>query len=207
VRIPSGYHSRGYLPHLKVNGGAYFVTFRLADSLPREVVIRLKEQRDDLVRRAAESTTLTVDGGSVRHQPFASYAAEVDAVLDQHTGAARLRDSRIAGLVADALHYFADNREALHAWCVMPNHVHAVVRPLGVHTLDTILHSWKSFTATEANRLLQRTGQPFWQHESYDHWIRDDEDLAHCINYTAQNPIKAGLCVHAADWPWSSTRK
>ena len=205
--IPSGFHSRGYLPHLNVTGGAYFVTFRLADSLPSEVVVRLKEQRDDLIRRVVPAPHVLIHADDTHHQPFAWYAAAVDAVLDQHTGAAWLRDSRLAGLVANALRYFANDRYVLHAWCVMPNHVHSVVRPLGDHTLDTILHSWKSFTATEANRLLLRTGQPFWQHESYDHWIRDDGDLAHCIDYTEQNPVKARLCAYAADWSWSSARK
>lgn len=205
--IPTGYHSRGYLPHLKVNGGSYFVTFRLADSLPREVIIRLKENRDDLLRRAAESAAAVSKAAAVPHRAFAVYAAEVDAVLDRHAGAAWLRDARLAGLVADALRHFADDRYVLPAWCVMPNHVHCVVRPLGDHTLDTLLHSWKSFTATAANRLLRRTGQPFWQHESYDHWIRDDADQARCIDYTEQNPVKAGLCAHAAEWPWSSARK
>ena len=75
------------------------------------------------------------------------------------------------------------------------------MRPHGPHTLDAILHSWKSFTATEANRELARAGRPFWQHESYDHWIRDDADFAHCCRYTEENPVKAGLCACAEDWP------
>jgi REP element-mobilizing transposase RayT len=203
--IRSGYHSRGYLPHLKIEGAAYFVTFRLADSLPREVVIRLKEQREDLLHRAAQKEPAEVE--SHRKQLFAWHAAEVDSALDQHTGAAWLRDSRIAELVSGALHYFDGERYHLHAWCVMPNHIHAVVRPIGAHALDAILHSWKSFTATEANRTLHRTGQPFWQRESFDHWIRDDVDSAHCCHYTEENPVKAGLCVTAAQWPWSSAAR
>lgn len=137
----SGYHSRGYLPHIKVAGAAYFVTFRLADSLPREVVLRLQEQRDDLLRRAEEHHQ---DAATTKRQLHDWYAAEVDLVLDQHAGAAWLRDSRLANLVANAVRHFDRNRYELHAWCVMPNHVHAVLRPLGVHSLERILHSWKS---------------------------------------------------------------
>jgi len=89
----------------------------------------------------------------------------------------------------------------------MPNHIHTVVRPHGPHTLDAILHSWKSFTAREANRRLDRVGRPFWQHESYDHWIRDDADLPHCWRYTEDNPVKACLCGRAEDWLWSSATR
>lgn len=200
--IESGYHSRGYLPHIKVSGAAYFVTFRLADSLPRDVVVRLKERRDDLLARIAHEKS--TDAERRRRESFARYASEVDAVLDQHTGASWLRDAQIAVLVSRAVMHFNEERYRLHAWCVMPNHVHAVVRPVGRHTLDSILHSWKSYTATAANKTLQRIGKPFWQHETYDHWIRDDADLAHCVRYTEQNPVKAGLCERPEAWPWSS---
>ena len=201
--IHEGIRSRGYLPHIKVAGAAYFVTFRLADSLPREVMLRLKEQRDDLLRRAVEAHQ---DQATTRRELHAWYAAEVDSILDQHTGAAWLREPRIANLVATALRHFENDRYTLHAWCVMPNHVHVVVRPLGAHTLDSILQSWKSYTAHEANKMLHRDG-PFWQPESYDHWIRDDADLHHCCRYTEENPLKAKLCGTPNDWRWSSARK
>jgi REP element-mobilizing transposase RayT len=202
--IQSGYHSRGYLPHLKVEGADYFVTFRLADSLPRELILRLIAQRDDLLRCAAHERPDHHD--HVRSELFAWYAAEVDSLLDQHTGAAWLRDPQIAQLTSIALSHFDGERYTLHAWCVMPNHVHAVVRPLGAHTLDTILQNWKSYTAHEANRILGRTGA-FWQTESYDHWIRDAADFSHCVRYTEDNPMKAKLCAAPTDWPWSSAAK
>ncbi|MEO5958988.1 MAG: transposase [Opitutaceae bacterium] len=104
------------------------------------------------------------------------------------------------------MRHFSGSRYTLHAWCVMPNHVHAVLRPTAPHTLDAILRSWKSYTAHEANHLLDRSG-PFWQRESYDHWIRDDADLAHCCRYTEENPVKAGLSRTPGEWPWSSAAK
>jgi REP element-mobilizing transposase RayT len=203
--LESGYHHRGYLPHIKVAGAAYFVTFRLADSLPRETILRLKAHREDLLRRAAQNRP--DDEGRVRRELFAWYAAEVDSVLDQHIGACCLREPQIAALVTTALGHFDGERYRLHAWCVMPNHVHAVVRPIDPHALDKILHSWKSYTAIQANRLLHCTGQSFWQHESYDHWIRDEADLLHCIRYTEENPVGAQLCRRAEDWSWSSAKK
>ena len=200
MSIQFGYHHRGYLPHIKVAGAAYFITFRLADSLPRAVILRLKDQRDDMLRRAAADHP---DG--TRHTLFKWYAAEVDSVLDQHTGAAWLREPRIANLVVNSFRRLADKHYRLHAWCVMPNHVHAVVRPLGANSLDGILQQWKSSTAHRANRLLGRSG-PFWQRESYDHWIRDEADFAHCVRYTEDNPVKARLCASSSDWPWCSTK-
>ena len=196
----AGFHSRGYLPHLKVPGAAYFVTFRLADSLPRSVVANLKARRKDLLARMADEQQSPTDR---RRNLHAWYAAEVDAVLDSHSGIAHLRDARVADMVAGALRHFAEVRYRLHAWCLMPNRVHAVVRPASGNALEDILHNWKSFTAHAANAPLGRTGE-FWQRESYDHYIRDDADFEHCCSYTEQNPVKAGLCAKAEDWRWSS---
>ena len=199
--ILNGYHHRGYLPHLKVVGAAYFVTFRLADSLPRAVVLRLKEQRDDWFRQFA--TEQPNCRRAPCHSVLAWYAAEVDSVLDQHTGAAWLRTPRIADLVTNALKHFDGEHYRLHAWCVMPNHVHVVLRPAGSYALEEILQNWKSYTGHAANKLLRKSGS-FWQRESYDHWIRDEMDFAHCVRYTEDNPVKAGLCITPSNWAWSS---
>ena len=83
----------------------------------------------------------------------------------------------------------------------MPNHVHVVFRPIGNHQLAAILHSWKSYTANAANRILKRTGS-FWQREYYDHLIRNEEDFLRIVRYVMNNPVKAGL----RDWPWVELR-
>ena len=103
-------------------------------------------------------------------------------------------------MVADALRHFHGRQYLLDDWVVMPNHVHAVVRPRPDWNLSEILKSWKGYTAREANRVLKRTGTTFWQVESYDHLIRDDEDLHHCRHYTTMNPVNAGLCKRLEDW-------
>jgi REP element-mobilizing transposase RayT len=119
-----------------------------------------------------------------------------------------MKDKRIAGVVSQALLHFEDQRYNLAAWCVMPNHVHAVVQPFAgmantggtpvPHSeLPEILHSWKSFTAKEANKLLERSAD-FWQSEYYDHLIRDEADFRHAVGYILENPIKAGL----KNWKW-----
>jgi REP element-mobilizing transposase RayT len=87
----------------------------------------------------------------------------------------------------------------------MPNHVHVVLTPFPNRTGSEILHSWKSYTATTINRLTGRTGQ-LWQTESFDHVVRNEEALARFIEYVEQNPVVAGLCRRAEDWPFSSAR-
>jgi hypothetical protein len=79
-----------------------------------------------------------------------------------------------------------------------------VVWPMPNHLLGDILKSWKQFTSRRAKRLLGLGKEPFWQPESYDHWIRNDEEKARISRYVANNPVTAGLCVRPEDWRWSS---
>jgi len=183
--------SRRRLPHWERDEATYFVTFRLFDSLPVTVLLRLKE------------------AGRLDVQISADYADRLDAYLDRGSGDSFLKDPRVAMLVVDALRHFNDLRYRLHAWCVMPNHVHVVFSSMPARTpalrLSKIIQSWKSYTAKEANRLLARTG-PFWQREYYDHLVRDEADFVRCIDYTINNPVKAGLCERWEDWPASGLR-
>jgi REP element-mobilizing transposase RayT len=118
-----------------------------------------------------------------------------------------MRQKEIAEIVSQALRFHSAERFDLLAWVVMPNHVHAVLRPFPEWTLSEILQSWKGFSSRRANLYLKRTGQPFWQAESYDHLIRDDEDRWNCSNYTTMNPVNAGLCKRPEHWPWSSATR
>jgi REP element-mobilizing transposase RayT len=200
--LVSGLHSRGVLPHLKREGGTYFVTFRQAGSLPRDVLLEFKQEREAILNQAlVANRPLT---WYQQEELFRWYSDRVDRYLDVGRGECHLRESTFAGVVAAALRFFDGKRYEIHAWVVMLNHVHAVVWPKGPHTLSEILHSWKSFTAHELNKLLPAKVIPFWQNESYDHLIRDDEDLHRCSNYTAMNPVNAGLCAETRLWPWSS---
>ena len=110
----------------------------------------------------------------------------------------------VTDLVAGAIQFFVGQRYDLHAWVVMPNHAHVVVWPHPGHTLSDILHSWKSYTSKEANKLLHREGGTFWQGESFNHWIRDDDERVRLVAYTENNPVKARLCKAPEDWKWSS---
>jgi REP element-mobilizing transposase RayT len=191
----TGIHTRGYLPHVKREGASYFVTFRLADSLPHEVLVEME-------RRRLEA------GAAVDAESRAELERELrrftERALDRGHGACHLRAPEIAGLVADALRHFHGERYLLDDWVVMPNHVHCILWPMPNHTLSEILMSRKRHTARQANRLLGRTGEPFWQPESYDHWIRDDEEKSRIRRYIRHNPVSAGLCAAPEAWRWSS---
>jgi REP element-mobilizing transposase RayT len=200
----SGLHSRGALPHLKREGASYFVTFRLAGSLPKQVLQKLKIERDAMVQKAlSQNRPLTW-----REQTdlFDWYARRVDGILDAGNGECFLSMPEVATLVANALRFFDGQRYVLRAWVVMPNHVHAVVRPTSPNNLSSILKSWKGYTSNQANRLLDRQGRAFWQKESYDHCCRDEDDFQKCSAYTTMNPVRAGLCERAEDWLWSSAK-
>ena len=182
-----------YLPHWTYSGGSYAVCFRLADSLPQSVVIEWQRERDAMVAEAGDGALAP----EVQDRLHKLFSERVERFLDNGYGACWLRQPAIASLVTDALRHFENQRYTLHAWCVMPNHVHIVVQPLGVHTLATILKSLKGFTGKQANQLLMRAGE-FWQAEYYDHLIRDESDFVHSTHYVLENPSRAGLL----DWPW-----
>lgn len=189
-----------YLPHWTRDGAAYAVTFRLGDSLPRQVLESWLFERRDIVRTAEQMGRPLSEHEEKRLQQL--HSERVETYLDAGHGACWLCQPAIAQLVADALRHFDGQRYRLHAWCVMPNHVHVIVEPLAGHELPQLLHSWKSFTAKAANRLLGRTGE-FWQEEYYDHLIRDEEDYAHALRYLLENPAAAGL----SHWQWVWSRE
>jgi REP element-mobilizing transposase RayT len=197
--LRSGIHSRGYLPHVKHEGASYFVTFRLADSLPQEVLLRFKAEQAE-VRRLAGANPSREETEEIDR----ALQRKIERYLDQGVGACHLRCPDIAGLVAAALRHFHEQQYLLDDWVVMPNHVHVVLWPMPNFTLSEILRGRKTFTARESNLILGAAGKTFWQRESYDHWIRNDEEKARIRRYIRMNPVKAGLCKIPEEWKWSS---
>jgi putative transposase len=204
-KLLSGTHDRGYLPHWKDAGATYFVTFRLAGTLPKTLLDKFEAERNELVTRARRSGTKPSHAEEQKLRELPS--RKIDEYIDAGHGECRLAHADIAKLVSGALRHFAGKRYDLHAWVLMPNHVHVVLTPLGNHSLSAILHSWKSYTATKANEILDRRGQSFWQRESYDHLIRDEDEFFRHCEYTIQNPVSAGLCRRPEDWPHSSAAR
>jgi putative transposase len=118
-----------------------------------------------------------------------------------------LREYAVARIVADSIRFHDSEWFDLVAYCIMPNHVHLVITPLtnpdGVeYSLSQIMHNIKRNSGKQANILLNRTG-PFWQHESYDHFIRNEAEFIKTIEYVLLNPVKAGLVEDWTQWKWS----
>jgi putative DNA methylase len=159
------------------------ITFRLADALPVE---KLAELEDD-----------------PRYRTEPQRRRRIEAYLDAGYGSCHLSDPRVAQVVEGALQHFDGQRYRLLAWVVMPNHVHALIETFPDYAVSVVVHSWKSFTANVANRLLTRRGA-FWQVECFDRAIRDADHLRTAIDYIEGNPLKAGLVEGAEKWPHSS---
>ncbi len=184
--------SRRNLPHWRQGGVTYFVTFRLADSLPQEKLEQLRIEREKWLKTHHEPLS-----NADKQEYWRLFSKKVEDWLDAGIGSCVLRDPKVAKIVADALQHFDGERYKLGEWVVMPNHVHLLVTPKNGHELTDILHSWKSFTANEINELTGASGA-FWQHESYDHIVRSQEELERIEQYIRDNPRKAGITVAQA---------
>lgn len=184
-----------YLPHWTRKGGIYHVTFRLADSLPASVLAAWEAERDIYIKRVTAHHG-KLSPAETRRVDFL-HSKRIQDYLDGGHGACLLRQPGAAPILHEVLLNFHGDRYDILAWCIMPNHVHVVVRPQGANTLPLILHRWKGYSARRINRLLERRGT-LWRSESYDHLIRNDADLRHAVKYVLENPVKAGLAI----WPW-----
>jgi type I restriction enzyme R subunit len=116
----------------------------------------------------------------------------MEAWLDQGRGACLLRQPRIREIVCGALHHFNGARYALASYVVMPNHVHVVFQPMGNCLIEDIVHSWKSYTSKEIQKLTQQSGA-LWQRGYWDRLMRSQVHLDRCIRYIEENPSDAGL--------------
>jgi REP element-mobilizing transposase RayT len=187
-----GWYSRGYLPHFDQPQLIQFVTFRLADSLPKEVAQAIEHE----LRK--------------KKTPKSTWEAErrerLEAYLDAGHGACHLRVPRIAELVQNALLHFDGQRYRLIEWAIMPNHVHVLIEQMEGHRLGAVLHAWKSFTSKEANKLLRRTGA-FWEADFFDRYIRNEKHYERVAAYIRENPVMAGLSKRPEDWAWSSAAR
>ena len=185
TRPPKAKHTRGYLPHFNVQRSIQFVTFRLADSMPQDLVAKWKSEM-------AAGQITDVD-----------FRKRIEHYLDRGYGSCYLRINQVATEVKKTLLRWHNDRYKLISWVIMPNHVHVLIELLEENELSVIMHSIKSYTAHEANKILRRKGQ-FWFIESFDRYIRDAKHHFNTIRYIENNPVKAGLCRTPADWEFSS---
>ena len=170
------------LPHFHPEGRYLFVTWRLHGSLPLE--------RPDALYATPGHAFVAMDRALARNQanPW-------------------LSDTQVARQVVEAIQH-AELQKGfyeLQAWVLMPNHVHLLILPQVA--LPQITHWIKGRTARGANQVLDRSGEPFWQDESYDRWVRNEKEFHRIVAYIEENPVAAGLAPTAEAWPWSSASR
>ncbi|HNR33116.1 MAG TPA: transposase [Candidatus Hydrogenedentes bacterium] len=172
----------GNLPHWRQEGVRYFVTFRLADSIPQDKLRQWQEEKDRWLKRNPPPHTPE----QVR-EFWRLFPERFHRWLDAGYGACVLGKPRVEELLRGVLRNFDGERYELGEHVVMPNHVHAVVSPLPGVELSGILHTWKSYSANKINALAGRRGV-LWQKESFDHIVRNAEQLERINAYIRHNP-------------------
>ncbi len=179
---------RRNLPHICPEHAAIFLTWRLRDSLPPKIQLPIRK------------TPGLTDG-----EKF----VRIDQLLDAaRRGPLWLKNPRVAEELCKVIEYGSESglkRFHLHEYVVMPNHVHVLLTP--VDELSKITQGIKGTSAREANLILSRVGQAFWQDESYDHFCRDVREFDNIREYIAFNPVRAGLVGQPEEWPWSSVHR
>ncbi len=201
---------RRHLPHIQPPGATLFVTCRLSGSIPIEVLQLLEDEREQVEKRLAKITDPD-ERNRRSDEEHRRLFGKWDKVLDSaQSGPRWLRDGRVAELVCNSLHHLDHAKYLLDAFCVMPNHAHLVCTPLQIsegkyHAIGGIMHSLKRYTALNANEILGREGE-FWQHENYDHVVRDEAEFNRIVAYVLNNPVHAGLVARPENWKWSYCR-
>ena len=227
---------RRNLPHIQPPGATFFLTFHLAGSLPRGVLQQWKAEKLRLLNLESNFDRETDERKIFEEKEKSDewkrqWFRKIEKTLDNaQSGPVWLKDDQIAKVVADSMHYLDGKVYHLDAYCIMANHVHVVFAPLpkqpsdvtrtsSLHTndsnaqtkslcyntLSSIMQSLKGYTARRANQLLGRRGA-FWQHESYDHCVRNPDEWRRIITYVLNNPVKAGLVDEWEKWQWNYYR-
>lgn len=181
-----GFRNR-HLPHWQLDSGFYFVTWRLADSLPQT---KLHAWMDE--KRAWLKLHPRPWDRETQIEYRDRFPSRIEDWLDSGYGSCLLRETQCATIVSDAIRYFDGERYDVASFVVMPNHVHVLLQLRGTHQIQTVIGRLKSYTALQINRKLSREG-PLWQQENWDRILRGAADLSRCFQYIKANPSKAGL--------------
>jgi putative transposase len=209
--MTEGLFRRRHLPHWDVENGAYFVTTCLDGNIPAKGLVGLYRYREELEARDKPIDLSNEEWETRKHKLIFS---RFDKLIDLQPAVKHLENQAAATIVRDALYHFAGDRYDLLAYVVMPSHFHwlfhpqaAWVRSLGKSSKRTprerMMKSINGYTAYRCNQALGRSGG-FWQHEGYDHFVRNDEELYRIVQYIEQNPVKAKLVAYPKEWRWSS---
>jgi len=204
---------RRNLPHLQPTGGIFFVTYMLYGAIPRHVNEQWRREYEEEVMRLAdqakkEAAAFYTDSKNKIDRKF---RLKQEKYLDSRKdGPFHFSDSNLAQIAVESLLFWDNKRIEVICFCIMPNHIHAVIRTMrpdevegGIEVaLNSIMHSIKRHSANQCNKLLNTAGR-FWQEESFDRLVRDRNELSRIISYIINNPVKAGFCNTPKDWKWN----
>jgi putative transposase len=199
-------YKHGILPHWRQSGCTYFVTFRLAESLPGSVLRELEDNRHEWLRRHGIEPDLpdwknqfAKLPGDQQREYEREVGTSMNEQLDRGFGSCELRRPELSLIAEEGLMHFHSDRVWTGDYVVMPNHVNALMTPIVPFELEDLLKSIKGFTAKEINRATGTSGT-FWQRQSFDHIVRDSEQLRLFQNYIRDNPTKARLKEDSFRW-------
>ncbi len=179
--------TRRRLPHWHQTGVTYFVTFRLADSIPQNKARELQQFKQSWLRRHPGPLTERQKSELRR-----TISEKIEILLTAGFGSCVLADGKVADILEGILRRFDGMQYDLGWFVIMPNHVHLLVRPREGFFLPNILKSWKGVSSNEINRLFEKKGT-LWLEESFDHIVRDQRSLKRFEKYIQENPARAGL--------------
>ena len=185
---------RRSLPHWIVADASYFVTIRLAGTLPRAVVEAMRDERE----AAGDDEQSRLD---LARKQFVRIESILDSDAQQRMD---LAAPEVAQRCMKNLQWLRERGWHIYAATVLGNHAHVLMRN-GQGSSAMLLEdldNYKGFTGREANKLLGKKGR-FWARDQFDHWIRKGEKFDGVIRYIARNPVKAGLVGTWSDWPWT----
>lgn len=202
------------LPHWRQAGATYFATFRLSDSIPRPVLAQwIHERAIWLVANGVlesmspdERTAAYSRIDATRRKTFErNFARRLFMELDRCHGSCILNKDSCRDVLKKSILHFNGTRYWSGDFVIMPNHVHWIFQPTGIHTPESVLQSVKRFSATRLAKLGLRENGHLWQSESHDHIIRDRKELLRIRTYIRDNPVKTHLSanqysLHIADW-------
>lgn len=201
---------RRNLPHLQPPGGEYFITFNLQGSLPKKVISDMRAFRKEQFKSSSSGKFPQDKASEIERKIFLTYESVLD---DSTSGPQWLKKASIAEVIKKSIHYRDNIFYDLYAYCIMSNHVHIVFKHLtnnssikSKHPITDIMGSLKKFTSRNCNIYLNRSGA-FWQSESFDRLIRNNNELTNVISYTIHNPVRAGLINKWENWPHTYLKK
>jgi len=196
-------NNRRHLPHKQLTDCTLFITWRIAFTLPDNILRELAEKRNQHFK---DIKTISPEEENIYRNEFAlRHFAHFDNWIDKFEGCKyNLCIEPLTSIITDTLKYNDNRKYTISCYCIMPNHVHLIIKPLykndkEYYALDEIMHAIKNYSAHKINKAVENKGH-FWQNESYDRIIRDYIEYLKTVEYVVSNPVKAGLVDKWEDW-------